>query len=57
VPIVAMTADAISGTRERCIACGMDDYLSKPVKPDDVVRAIETWVKPRTGIILEPTPQ
>jgi len=57
VPIVAMTADAISGTRERCIECGMDDYLSKPVKANDLVRVLETWAKPRIGQFLEPAPR
>jgi signal transduction histidine kinase/HPt (histidine-containing phosphotransfer) domain-containing protein len=41
--IVAMTASAMQGDREKCIASGMDDYLSKPVRPEDIRRVIERW--------------
>ena len=41
VPIVAMTAHAMKGDAERCLAAGMDAYLSKPIQPDDFFEVIE----------------
>jgi PAS domain S-box-containing protein len=43
IPVVAMTAYAMKGDRERCLAAGMDDYLSKPFKSEDVVALLERY--------------
>jgi signal transduction histidine kinase/CheY-like chemotaxis protein len=47
LPIVAMTANAMQQDRERCMAAGMQDVVTKPIDPEDLWRALRTWVKPR----------
>jgi len=44
IPIVAMTASAMRGDRERCIAAGMDDYIAKPIDSDKLDQLLARWL-------------
>jgi len=41
IPIIAMTAHAMTGDQERCLAAGMDAYIAKPIRSRDLVRLVE----------------
>jgi PAS domain S-box-containing protein len=53
VPIIAMTANAMDGDREKCLAAGMDDYVSKPIRTEDLERVLIQWL-PRKSEDGEP---
>jgi CheY-like chemotaxis protein len=48
-PIIALTANAIDGDRERCFESGMDDYISKPVRSDLLLETLRRWLPAADG--------
>ncbi|MBL9166774.1 MAG: response regulator [Verrucomicrobiales bacterium] len=46
LPIVALTANAVQGDRDRCLEAGMDDYVTKPVSAEELHAAVRKWIRP-----------
>ena len=53
IPVIAMTAHAMAGDREKCLAAGMNDYVSKPIAPDDLARTLKQWLPKATNRATE----
>ncbi len=56
LPIVAITANAMQRDRERCLNAGMNDFITKPIDPDDLCKVLLRWIKPRASGETAKTP-
>jgi CheY-like chemotaxis protein len=56
IPIIAMTAHAMKGDQERCLSAGMDEYLTKPIQIDELIKVTEGLMATRGSLPQPPNP-
>ncbi|WP_461481659.1 response regulator, partial [Porticoccus sp.] len=49
LPVLALTANAMAGDRQRSLAAGMDDHITKPFDPNELLETLSKWIKPKAG--------
>ncbi|HVN95109.1 MAG TPA: PAS domain S-box protein [Syntrophorhabdaceae bacterium] len=57
VPIIAMTAHVMDSDRQKCFDAGMNDYVPKPIEPNELADILIHWVKPRKGLAAQLAPK
>ena len=56
LPVIAMTAHALDGERNKCLVAGMNDYVTKPIDPDLLFTVLSRWIEPITEMPISATP-